>query len=237
VRAHEGAANETVYLNNAANLLQNGRCYLFSFEVVSGCSLDTRADTCQSQTDAVLHLTVDYVALEGGKATKVEAKPPPPPDSGSGSGAGNTGSAGPSSHGPSSNGTGNGASGNTGSGGNSSPSGNGSSPPATTLSYNARDLELWSRYANQLLLADHPHRIITHLFLHRNLKNKKNLDKVFNNIHVHNDLSAMIDVRTLKTRYVEHTADWFYRPKSADRAARAGNKRSFSPSLFNKMKS
>ena len=180
-------------------------------------------------------MTVEYVSLEGGKASKVDIKPQPSNDnSGSGSGAGNNNnSAGPSS-GNSSSGPGNGSPNNS-SGGDSSPTGNGSMPPATTLSYNAHELEQWSRYTNQLLLDDHPHCIITHLFLNRNLKkNKKNLDKVFTNIQVHNDLGSMIDVHTLKTRYVEHTADWFYRPKGA---ARAGSKRSFSPSLFNKMKS
>ncbi len=186
----------------------------------------------------MLHLTIEYISLESGKATKVEVKPLPSNDnSGAGSGAGNNNNTtGSNNNGNAPSGPSNGSP--NSSGGNSSPSGNGSMPPASTLSYNARELEQWSRYTNQLLLADHPHHIITHLFLNRNLKkNKKNIDKVFTNIQVHNDLGSMIDVRTLKTRYVEHTEDWFYRPKSAARAARAGTKRSFSPSLFNKMKS
>ncbi len=37
-RTQEGNANEQVYINNAAQLLQNGRCYLFAFEVVSHCA-------------------------------------------------------------------------------------------------------------------------------------------------------------------------------------------------------
>lgn len=243
VRTQEGTANEQVYINNAAQLLQHGRCYLFAFDAVSTAQrrFDTRDTHLAAQKRAgaapSLHLTIEYIALEGGKATKVDVKALPPNDnSGAGSGAGNNNSTG-FNHGNAPSGPSNGSPSNS-SGGNSSPSGNGSMPPASTLSYTARELEQWSRYTNQLLLADHPHHIITHLFLHRNLKkNKKNVDKVFANIQVHNDLGSMIDVRTLKPRYVEHTEDWFYRPKSAQRAARAGAKRAFSPSLFNKMKS
>jgi len=85
-------------------------------------------------------------------------------------------------------------------------------------SYNnaAGDKTPWSQYVNQFVLGSKPDPNFlpsSQVFLKRNYRNTmdKFADNLFSSVEVYNDLECKINPKSYKTKYVDHTEDYFYR--------------------------